>query len=103
MMTRTVIVVSRHPAAVEFVRAELPARTNEELEFVVRDHVGPDDVRGQWVAGVLPLHLAALTERFWAVEFPADSAPRGTELTLDQMRAAGARLVEYTVRPVPGP
>lgn len=100
---KQVVIVSRHPAVAEFVRAELPARTNEELEFVVRAQVGPDDVKDRWVAGVLPFHLAALTARFWAVEFPADSAPRGTELTLDQMRAAGARLVEYTVRPVPGP
>lgn len=106
MTTRLVLIISRHHAVAEFVQEELPRLEGlepQEFNFVLRDHVGPEDVRGAWVAGVLPMHLAALTERFWAVEFPAESAPRGTELTLDQMRAAGARLVEYFVRPIRPP
>jgi hypothetical protein len=56
----------------------------------------PDDVRGKTVAGNLPLHLAALCQTVYAIEFDGPP-PRGQEYTLADMHAAGARLVPYRV------
>ena len=88
------IIASRHPAAVEFIRlaSGLDAATPVVAEATEAD------VRGAIVYGNLPLHLAALADAVVAVEFTGP-APRGTEYTLADMRAAGARLRVYRVRP----
>jgi hypothetical protein len=91
------LIVSRHAAVAQFVRAE---RYVFASATVLTGTISADDVRGRLVAGVLPFHLAALCERFWAVEFTGPP-PRGQEYTLDEMRAAGAHLVEYRVSKVP--
>jgi CRISPR-associated protein Csx16 len=92
------IIVSRHPAAIEFVRAERPDFCDAE----VMESVTADDVRGAHVVGNLPMSLAALCARYEAIEF-SGPPPRGAEYGLKEMRACGARLVEYRVRPVPPP
>lgn len=56
-----------------------------------------EDVRGKLVVGNVPLALASLAHEVWAVEF-SGKAPRGAEYTADDMEAAGARLVRYTVQ-----
>jgi hypothetical protein len=86
------IIVSRHPATVEFVRAERP----EFADAAVLASVTPDDVRGAHVIGNLPLHLAALCGRYEAVEF-SGTPPRGAEYGIDEMRRSGAYLAEYKV------
>jgi len=86
------IIVSRHPAAVEFIRRERP----EFREAPVVETATPRDVRRAEVAGNLPLHLAALACKVIAVEFPS-APPRGNEYTLSQMEVAGAYLAEYRV------
>lgn len=88
-----IVIVSRHPAAVEFIRSEMPAAAGAP----VLASATPDDVRNRVVVGNLPLHLACLAREVWAVEF-AGSAPRGAEYGIDEMRAAGARLQKYVVR-----
>ena len=92
-----VIIVSRHPAAVEFIRraGELPA------SVPVLSSVTAEDVRGKVVYGNLPLHLAAEARAVVAVEFTGPP-PRGQEYTLADMEAAGARLRLYRVRPLEG-
>lgn len=95
-ITRLDIIVSRHPAAIELIAEEVGA------VIPVLQSATADDVRGKVVAGNLPLHLAALAERVIAVEFDRDP-PRGREYTVDDMRAAGARLEEYVVRPAGHP
>lgn len=92
------VIVSRHPAAVEFIRAKLPEFTAAP---VVEQATG-DDVREAVVAGNLPLHLAALAAQVIAVEF-AGPPPRGTEYTVTDMAAAGATLRRYVVAAVPEP
>ena len=92
------LIVSRHPAAVEFVRAECA----EFADAAVVAAATPDDVRGAVVAGNLPLHLAALAAQIVAVEFDGEP-PRGAEYGLPEMRAAGARLARYTVAAVDPP
>lgn len=94
-MEKETIIVSRHPAAVEFIRCE--AGLGEDVPVLAS--VTADDVRGKRVYGNLPLHLAAVASRsgeYWALEFDG-AAPRGAEYTLDDMRAAGAKLVRYRV------
>lgn len=86
------LIVSRHAAAIEFVRAECPEFNDAE----VMASVGPSDVQGADVVGNLPLSLAALCGRYRAIEF-SGPPPRGGEYGLAEMRAAGAALVDYTV------
>lgn len=108
------VVVSRHPAAVEFIAAEIGGRVvgDGEQSFItvevgprktrmipVLAQAGPDDVDGRVVGGNLPLHLAALARLVVAVEFDGEP-PRGREYGLPEMRAAGAHLRVYRVRSV---
>lgn len=86
------LIVSRHQAAIDFIRQELP----EFADAPVLASVGADDVRGAVVAGNLPLHLAALAAEVLAVEF-AGAPPRGAEYGIAEMRAAGARIARYRV------
>lgn len=86
------IIVSRHPAAIEFIRAHAP----EFVSAPVVEQATPEDVRGKVVAGNLPLHLAALAAEVVAVEF-GGAPPRGQEYGLAEMEAAGARLTRYVV------
>lgn len=87
------VIVSRHPAAVEFIRRELPAFADAPVLASATEA----DVEGREVAGNLPLHLAARAVIVWAVEFDGPP-PRGTEYGLAEMDAAQARVRAYTVR-----
>lgn len=90
------IIVSRHPAAIEFIRAN-------DARFltapVITGNATPDDIRGRIVAGNIPLHLAALADEVVAVEFDG-IPPRGQEYNVADMVSAGARLASYVCRPV---
>lgn len=90
------IIVSRHPAAVEFIRQELG---QDWADAQVMATATPDDVRDAEVAGNLPLMLASLARVVIAVEFEGDP-PRGQEYGIEEMRAAGARISRYTVQQV---
>ena len=87
------LIVSRHPAAVTFIRRELPEFADAPVLAAASAH----DVLDAVVAGNLPLHLAVLAREVIAVEFAGD-APRGAEYGLAEMDAAGARLARYVVR-----
>ncbi len=119
------LIVSRHKAAIQFVARYLDGRVEPDggsvlvVEKWLDDSTGDyhfpetgvempreyvpvianataDDVRGKIVYGNVPLHLACLAELVVAIEFSGD-APRGMEYTLEQMDAAGAKLVRYQV------
>ena len=79
------IIVSRHPAAVEFIREEMPELTDAE----VFASVTAQDVEGKVVVGNLPLSMACLAAEVIAVEFEG-APPRGQEYGVEEMRAAGA-------------
>ena len=91
-----IIVVSRHKAAIEFIRQEMCWRPGS---FRVVESATADDVQGMHVYGNLPMHLAALAAKVTVVEF-AGEAPRGQEYDLSAMQKAGARLVTYQAQPV---
>ena len=81
------IIVTRHPALVDYLIAEGIA----DPDTPVISHASPDDIRGKHVIGVLPLHLAA--EAASVTEVPLSLPPelRGVELDEEQVREfAGA-------------
>lgn len=90
---RPILIVSRHPAAVEFIRREAP----ETADAPVYESVTAEQVRTAIVYGNLPLALAALAYEVVAVEF-SGPPPRGTEYGLAEMDASGARLARYRVQ-----
>lgn len=87
------IIVSRHPAAIEFIR-------RNDARFmtapVITGNATPSDVLGCIVAGNLPLSLARYAAEVVAVEFDG-IPPRGAEYTAEDMVTAGARLARYLV------
>ena len=91
-MSGNYIIVSRHTAAIEFIRSAGP----EWINAPVMAQATPADVRGNIVAGNLPLQLAALAAEVVAVEFVGDP-PRGLEYSVADMQAAGVRLARYRV------
>ncbi len=86
------LIVSRHPAAIQFIRM-FPGWEHVQAA----QSVTADQVSGRLVAGNLPLHLAAIAREVWSVEFRG-APPRGAEYTLQEMLAAGAVLRRYKVR-----
>lgn len=86
------VIVTRHPGAVAWLRAQVPALADAP---VLAD-ASRADVANRHVYGVVPLSLADAAWRVTAIVFDG-APPRGAEYTADDMRAAGARLVTYTV------
>ena len=88
-----VVVVTRHPALVEYLTelGVVPAGTE------VVTHATAEQVRGRHVFGVLPLHLAAEAASVTEVTLHVPAELRGVELTLEQVRQFAGPLVEYKV------
>lgn len=86
------LIVSRHPAAIEFIKKEVPGFHKAE----VKAEVAPADVMNKDVVGNLPMGLAALCWRYRAIEFRG-RPPRGLEYTLEDMYNSGAYIAEYKV------
>ena len=87
------VVVTRHPALVEYLTelGVVPAGTE------VVTHATAEQVRGRHVFGVLPLHLAAEAASVTEVTLRVPAELRGVELTLEQVRQFAGPLVEYKV------
>jgi len=102
------LVVSRHRGAIEWLAREFCAEVidgpdgpshlllpgGERVPII--GQATADQVRGRVVAGNLPLSLAAEASVVLAVEFARP--PRGSEYSIEDMEAAGARLRAYEVR-----
>jgi hypothetical protein len=93
-MNQNYVIVSRHQAAIDFIRAN-DARFADAP--VITGNATPEDVMGKVVAGNLPLSLARFAEEVVAVEFDG-APPRGAEYSAADMIAAGARLESYVVK-----
>lgn len=96
------VIVTRHPALVQYLKYDCNLDFAPGWECVT--HVAPEQeielLSGKVVAGVLPLHLAALCE---AVIVPTIIVPpelRGMELTLTDLRNLGVTLETYKVSKV---
>lgn len=97
----SVIVVSRHPAVLDWMRRQ---------GLRVDQHVAQlgDAIysAGDCVVGPLPAHLAAeVCERgaeYWHIALDVPAGKRGAELSADDMGQCHARLVRFVVSRVPG-
>lgn len=87
------VIVSRHPAEVEFIRQELP----QFKDAPVMEQAIPSDIRGCSVAGTLPIQLAAEAAEVWAVEVNG-APPRGNIYTVADLKDARAKIAKYTVK-----
>lgn len=94
-------VVSRHAGTVAWARELMPHAT-----FI--ESVDLDDVaQGDRVFGVLPFDLAAEVcgrgAQFFALVFDRCGVSRGSELSVDDLRARNPRFVEFKVERVGDP
>ena len=87
------IIVSRHPAAVEFLKEERPDLFGDAP---VVESATLEDVRGKVVGGNLPLNLAAEAHLVYSVLFDGPP-PRGQEYGVTEMREAGAYIAPFRV------
>lgn len=92
------VIVSRHNAAIEFIRAECPDFINAPVISHVADAA---EVAGAIVAGNVPLSIAVHAAQVWTIEMGAIPLERrGTELSIEDMRRFGARIERYVVQPI---
>jgi hypothetical protein len=91
------LAITRHPAMVEHLRSVglIGAYTS------VVEHATPEEVRGEWVVGVLPLALAALAEQVTEVPLHIPEEWTGRELTLAELQSTAGTPVTYRVTVVP--
>lgn len=85
--------VTRHPGAVEWAR-------RGGVDAVMVRHLDPHEVGpGDVVLGSLPVHLVAAINarcaRYLHLELDTSEEDRGKELSADDLKRLGARLVEY--------
>jgi len=90
-----VIVVTRHPSLVDLLREE--GVISGDVRVI--PHATPEDVEGQVVVGVLPLHLAALAREVIVPVLELRPEDRGRELSLDELRERFRGVERYVVRP----
>jgi putative CRISPR-associated protein (TIGR02620 family) len=94
-----IIIVSRHPAAIQFIREQLLEQGLDVETIPVLAVATADQLVGKHVYGNLPLQLCAAAAVVTTVEFTGQP-PRGLEYSLQEMKAAGARLSSYAVSSV---
>jgi len=86
------LITTRHEGAIEWLRQQ------GVMAPVKQDNATAEDVTGKIVCGVLPMHLAALTEYFISIDIPNMPADkRALELTAEEMYQYGAYLSIYKV------
>lgn len=91
------IVVTRHPALVEYLREQ--GLITEDITILT--HVeDPSILTGQTVIGVLPLHLAALCDKVIEVPLALTAEDRGKELPIERVREIAGQPRTYVVREV---
>lgn len=88
------VIVTRHPALVDYLREEGHVGTGVALI----EHATPEEVRGKHVYGVLPLWLAAEAGRVTEVTLRVPPEMRGRELTLKEVRQFFTGVATYEVK-----
>ena len=91
------IIITKHKALVEFLREKGIA-----LDAKVIEHATLDDIRGEHVVGVLPIHMAAEADRMTVIPLNLPPEARGRELTLDEVRRYAGPPATYKVVKVEG-
>jgi len=87
------IVVTRHPALVEYL-LELGL---VDKNVKVLDHAIESDVKGKHVFGVIPHSLSCLAKLFTVVSLFLPANLRGVELDLEQVKKYAIGIRTYTM------
>jgi len=90
------VVVTRHAGALEWLRKHHP----EFEDCEVLAHARPEDLIGNRVVGVLPVHMASMCAEYWHLEMTVPPDCRGKELTVEDMERFGCHITRYTVEVV---
>jgi putative CRISPR-associated protein (TIGR02620 family) len=90
-VTVKTIIVTRHPGLVEVLKKD------HFIEGEVIPHATPEQIKGNIVVGVLPLHLAALASVVGVIDLNIPAELRGTELSAQQIREFSMGLTWYRV------
>jgi hypothetical protein len=87
------VVVSRHPALVEYIREIGLA----DADTPVIEHAYSEDVCEKHVIGVVPLHLACEAAKITEIVLCIAPSDRGRELTLEEIRRYAVGIETYRV------
>ena len=90
------LVVTRHPALVDYLREKGLVDLNVE----VLTHATAAQVAGRMVCGVLPHSLSCLCETFTEIPLRLTPEMRGKELSLETLREIAGDPVTYRVEVV---
>ena len=96
------VIVSRHAAAIEFCREFCKAQDLKEVD--VKDHIEKQDIESYDIfIGILPIQYIFEIEKKGKAAFALilPSVPkelRGKELTIEQMKEFGARIVRVGLK-----
>lgn len=93
-----VLIVTRHPGLVTYLRA----RGLAPLDCEVVEHATADLVRGKHVIGVLPLWLAVEAETVTEIPMSIPPELRGVELTAEQTAEFAGEPRTYAVKLLTG-
>ena len=97
MSTTNTIVVTRHPALVQYLQ-EIGITTGSEP---VHGHItDPAILRGKHVIGVLPLSLAASASTITEVPLSLTPEDRGKELSIERVREIAGQPQTYVISPI---
>lgn len=97
----TPIIVTRHPALVEYIYELGINGLNHNNMARTIAHATEAEVRNKHIIGVLPLRLAALAASVTEIPLDVPADLRGQELTLEQVRQYAGDPVRYTVTAEP--
>jgi len=90
------IVVTRHPALVEYLREQ--GLVGEDVK--VLSHASKEDVQDKNVLGVLPHSLSCLTKSFTEIPLHLTADMRGKELSVEDIRKIAGKPATYIVRKI---
>lgn len=88
------VLVTRHEALVEYFK-ELGVKFDKVIS-----HATEEDVRGNDVYGVLPLHLASLANTVTTVDMDLPAEMRGKELSLTDIETYFTGMSTYQVKKI---
>ncbi len=91
-----IIIITRHPALVDYLRDEYPALC--EGATILTHVEDPGVLQDVHVVGVLPIDLAVLCGAVSVVPLALEEGDRGQELTLARIREIAGPLTTYVVR-----
>lgn len=88
------VLVTRHPALVEYF-----SNNGSTFDKVIT-HASSEDVTGNDVYGILPLHLATLTNTVTTVDMDLPVEMRGKELSLTDIEKYFTGMSTYKVKKI---